>query len=68
MKVSLPVQAFLWVYLFPYFKSFKVLTGTKCNLCLSSDVQQQSDGTFEDTLLNVHCIDGMASNELFLVR
>jgi hypothetical protein len=41
--------------------------GTKSILCLTWDVQQQTDGTFEDTLLNVHGIDGMTNLELFSI-
>jgi hypothetical protein len=41
--------------------------GTKSILCLTWDVQKQTDGTFEDTLLNMHGIDGMTNLKLFLV-
>jgi hypothetical protein len=64
-KVSLSVQCFLWMYLFPYLKSLKVLTSTKSILCFTWDVEQQTDGTFEDTLLNVHVIDSMVNLKLF---
>jgi hypothetical protein len=39
--------------------------GTKYIICLTWDIQQQTDGTFEDTLLNVHGIDGMTNLKLF---
>jgi hypothetical protein len=64
-KVSLLIWSFLWMWLFPYFKSLKVLMGTKSILCLAWDVQQQTDGIFKDTLLNVLGIDGMTSLKLF---
>jgi hypothetical protein len=67
-KISLFVRSFLcMLLLFPYFKSLKVLLGTKSILCLTWDVQQQTDGTFEDTLLNVHDIDGLIILELFSI-
>jgi hypothetical protein len=43
-KVSPSVRSLLWMQLFPYFKSMKVLMGTK-SICLIWDVQQQIDGT-----------------------
>jgi hypothetical protein len=38
--------------------------GTKSILCLTWDVKQQTDGTFKDTLLNVHGINGMTNLEV----
>jgi hypothetical protein len=39
--------------------------GAKSILRLTWDVQQQSDGTFKDTLLNMDGIDGVANLEIF---
>jgi hypothetical protein len=41
--------------------------GTKFILCLTWDVQQQTNGTFEDTLLNMRGIDGMTNLKLFSI-
>jgi hypothetical protein len=49
----------------PLFQELAGPYGTKSILCLIWDVQQQTDGTFEDTLLNMHGIDGMTNLELF---
>jgi hypothetical protein len=49
----------------PLFQELEGPYGTKSILCLTWDVQQQTDGTFEDTLLNMHGIDGMTNLELF---
>jgi hypothetical protein len=51
----------------PLFKELKDLMGTKSILCLTWDVQQQTDDTFEDTLLNVHGIDDMTNLKLFQI-
>jgi hypothetical protein len=64
-KASPSIRSFLWMQLFPYFKSLKVLMGTNSILCLTWDVHQQTDGTFEDTLVNAHGINDMTNLELF---
>jgi hypothetical protein len=49
----------------PLFQELEAPYGNKSVLCLTWDVQQQIDGTFEDTRLNVPDIDGMTNLKLF---